>query len=347
MNVRAIPAFLLAAVACGAPTVDPGPDGILGTDDDVVVDPKDTDDTSPAGVDSPQVDPTCTDGQYTEVLPDNTGDISGIIAGFDDFTQFTLDVLAVRYPVGVTLVEGGLDAPRLGNCITQFTSPQQRNSASGMLQAMSTLTHECGHFHDIASSGRGNAYQVNADLMLTCSNGSYTEVPARSRITGDAYNDLRPPCPASGSYGCDSYAQLYLDGDPDNARFESGDQGIDMLMEEVVQYIHSLATERAFLDQIGRGASTSARDGILTFLWYTERYLRWVRQNDAAAYDALMGRQCWRDLILTAWGRSWLYLEATDGERRLGIDDADLMDLVLDPDLLGEIQRVRDAQGCP
>src|SRR5690606_32888141 len=46
-------------------------------------------------------------------------------------------------------------------------------------------------------------------------------------------------------------------------------------------------------------------------------------------------------------GRAWLYLEATAGMGHLGIDDDMLMTLVMDEDLLSEIQRLRDAEGCP
>ena len=163
------------------------------------------------------------------------------------------------------------------------------------------------------------------------------DTPARSLIQLDAYAGLKTD---------DSYARIYLDGDPADAAFDSGDQGLDMLMEEAVQYVNSLATDYAFSDQARSGSQISARDGILTFLWYVERYLRMLRVDHPATYDVVMADPCWRELILSVWGRAWLYLDATEGITALGIDDAELEALVLDPDLLDEIDRVRQAEGC-
>ena len=56
---------------------------------------------------------------------------------------------------------------------------------------------------------------------------------------------------------------------------------------------------------------------------------------------------CWREVILTVWGRAWLFLNATENIKKLGIADAKILDLVMRPELLEEIQRVRDLEGCP
>lgn len=311
--------------------------------------PDATDTDSAGGSTNPLVDPTCIDGDFTEVLPNTTAGLSDASANFSASNPlpFLRGALEARYPTGRVLLDGGLQNTSFGDCVDLFTSPQQRASVSGLISALSTIVHECGHFHDLHLGGFSSAaYQFNADVLLTCSGGSMNDTPARSRITGDDYAALRPACPAQGEFGCDDYARIYLDGDPDDGSFDSGDQGFDMLLEETVQYIHSLATDYAFADQIGSGSQISARDGILTFLWYNERYLRWVRQNDRQAYNDLIGDACWREAILTAWGRAWRFLDATEGMTKLGIDDDDLLTLVNDPDLLAEIQRVREAEGC-
>jgi hypothetical protein len=41
-----------------------------------------------------------------------------------------------------------------------------------------------------------------------------------------------------------------------------------------------------------------------------------------------------------------MYLDRAEDEQSLGIDDAEIRALVMDPELLGEIQRLRDAEGC-
>lgn len=346
---------LLTACAGGDPATDDTADDTTDSTDsteptDTTGDTTDTTppDDTPTGGTSPLVDPTCTDGQYAEVLADPSVDLSAARAAFDSAApeEFLIAALDLRYPVGSFIFQGGLDSRAMGNCLTTFTSAQQRRSADGMLDAASTLTHECGHFFDLAGAGRGATYHITDTLTFTATGGSYAVLPARSLIKGDDWYDLRPACPARGSHGCDDYAQIYLDGTP-GGQFESGDQGLDMLMEETVQYINSLATDYAFEDHLGRGASISARDGILTFLWYTERYLHLLRTTTPSKYDQVLASEDWRDLILTAWGRAWLYLDASEGISSLGLDDADLMELVTDPDLLAEIQAVRDAQGCP
>ena len=116
-----------------------------------------------------------------------------------------------------------------------------------------------------------------------------------------------------------------------------------------MQYINSLATAYAFDDiAVASGESTSQRDGILTFLWYIERYLHLARASHPAAYDHLLHGSTgqWRHAILTVWGRAWLFLNASASERDLGIDDLGIMPLVTDPVLLDEIQRLRAAE-CP
>ena len=117
-----------------------------------------------------------------------------------------------------------------------------------------------------------------------------------------------------------------------------------MLHEETLQYIHSLASGYAFNDFYS--GATSERDGILTFLWYTTRYLRMARLDYPQTYQLLSEDSCWRELILSTWGRAWLYLDATDGFSQLGIDDVDLEALVREPVLLEEIERLRALQGC-
>ncbi len=308
-------------------------------------------DAPPVGPTSPLVDPTCVDGQYREALPDHDASIADLVAGYAsaDALGFVEAILERRYPHGWTLVREGQHG--FADCAATFLT--DRSSASAVIGELGTLVHECGHIYDMGlSSGPNSVYAIRADLQLTGARGDATErggaTFARSLIRSDTYQALRPPC-ASGSYrDCDFYANTYLDGSPTDGSFQSGDQGFNMLLEEVLQYSNSLAIGYAFADQRG-GRSVSDRDGMLTFLWYVERYLRLARLEHPSAYDHLVngdgGR--WRQLILTIWGRAWLYLEATEGLPGLGIDDRALMPLVTDAELVSEIERLRDAEGCP
>ena len=299
---------------------------------------------------SPLVDPSCTDGMFSEALPDPSADISDLEASFSEAnaTMFITDVLARRYSTGRDLVQGGLTA-RIGNCVEVFGF--DLSSPSAIIGRMSTIVHECGHFYDIEQGGGGNAVYVINDspLRFSCSGGDTMprggNTFARSRIRGDSYQSLRPPGRGSGM---DFYADTYLDGDPDDGTFEGGDQGFNSLMEETTQYVNSLAVSYAFTNELNTGGGSSQRDGILTFLWYVMRYLRMARTDFPSAYDHIVNGSggCFRDLILTVWGRAWLYLQTTEGMSHLGLNDDELMVLVMDADLLSEIQRLREAAGC-
>jgi len=293
------------------------------------------------------VDPACVDGLYRETLPNPDAPIDDI-AFTGDVPAFVDAVLMRRYPFGYELVAGGRTSRSFPqDCSVVFANSP--SSAADVYEALSTITHECGHIWDgELSSGSTNVYEVNADLTLTAMRGDTTsrggDTFARSLIRGDSYQTSRPAC--SGGSGCDFYADVYLDGDPTNGSFEGGDQGFNMLFDEVVQYVNSLATEYAFADRRASGASTSARDGILTLLWYMERYLHMARLDTPAAYMRIAMDPIWRNAILTLWGRAWLYLGVSADDPSLGIDDAALEALVLDPTLLDEIERLRTLAGC-
>ena len=71
-----------------------------------------------------------------------------------------------------------------------------------------------------------------------------------------------------------------------------------------------------------------------------------ARTEHPEVHAFLLGNACWRDAILTVWGRAWLYLDATADNPNLGLDDDALEKLVKTPELLDEIEAVRVASGC-
>lgn len=295
--------------------------------------------TSPdtSGPPSLVVDLQCVDGQYAEALPPDDAPIAELVAAYSaqSYESFVQEVLSARYPIGAHLVERGVAEYRSQDCVALF-SGGATGSAKALIGRLSTIVHECGHFLDGARGAlRSNTYVIRPDLAITCAGGDardrFGNTFARAELTGDAYDALWPD---------DFYKDTYLVG-------PGSEQGFNMLAEEAVQYINSLATDWALRDFISPGFSITARDGILTFLWYIERYLRLARLEDPEVHTFLLGDACWRELVLTIWGRAWQYLNETDDIPSLGIDDGALLELVLDPDLLGEIDRVREAHGCP
>ncbi|MFB6375337.1 MAG: hypothetical protein ABEN55_19955 [Bradymonadaceae bacterium] len=353
---------LAAATACGpgpsqgadivlepdtdSPAPDSGPSE--DTSSDTGMDTSGGGDTSSPTVD--EVDPNCVDGKYSEPLPDPGVDISSETSSYDSsrVKSFIDSVLDKRYPVGRWLVSQALQKGDSIDCVERFL--RDTSSASSVLNTLSTVVHECGHVYDQAVSSFGSStYKITRDVSFSCPGGDTTDrrgnTFARSRIKNDQYQSEHPPCDGSRGRNCDSYADIYLDGDPDNDTFEGGDQGFNSVLEETLQYVNSLATAYAFQDQLGR-RSTSAMDGILTFLWYTERYLRMARQDYPDAYSHLTGSSCWRKAILTVWGRAWLMLKAAKSNDQLGIAEQKLFQLVRTPELLKEIERIRQKHGC-
>lgn len=324
------------------------PDGVVVTPDggptpDVVVIPD-----VPKPPTSPLVDPNCTDGQYAEVPHPNTADLSAELAAYNpaDPKAFIAAVLQKCYPIGAYLVEGGLGADGFGDkdCVDAFLSPS--NDGVGVVNQLSTIVHECGHFFDIADFF-SPSYYITDTVRFQCPGLGYqgpNAAFARSLINTDQWSQLHEPCEGFGGFGCDGYAAIYLDGDPNDASFQGGDQGFDSLLEETVQYVNSLATGHAFQD--AQQFSVSERDGILTFLWYVMRYLHMARNDYPAVYQHITNTACWRDAILTVWGRAWIYLGVTEGNSKLGINDAFLATLVDDATLLNEIALLRKASGC-
>jgi hypothetical protein len=300
------------------------------------------------------INPDCVDGQYRETLPTVEASIDEATANYtaDNWRGYVEQVLMQRYPLGWHLINRAIiEAPeQFGDCMNRFLGAS--GSAAQINRQIGTFVHECGHFLDVGLGwGRSeDFYVVNSGLTISCSQGDSIErggrTFARSRINNDSYSALRPPCGGAGSSeNCDNYADTYLDGNPDDNEFEGGDQGFNMLLEEAFQYVNSLATNYALADTIS--GSISGRDGILTHLWWVQRYLKYARDEHPQAHQFLMGDPCWRRAILTLWGRAWLYLSITEDMDSLGINHRAIEPLIEDSDLMAEIEALRQAHGCP
>ena len=292
--------------------------------------------------------PGCAQTDYTETLP-TTASLQDIPYSSAQAQAYVTTALERRYPIGKFVLEGGLTSPlaaQQGNCVDRFLS--DKSSAQAVLRQAPTLVHECGHFFDLGEAKGGDAaYVLRDDLRFACKGGDTTtrggKTFARSRIKGDTFYAKRKACGGTAGQGCDFYADIYLDGNPDDATFDSGDQGYNSVLEEATQYVNSLATALAFQDSY-QGTKVSERDGILTFLWYIERYLHMARTSYASAYAALTSDSCWRQATLSVWDRGWFFLTATKSLPALEIDAPALEALVKDPSLTAEIDALRNLE---
>ncbi|HMR77706.1 MAG TPA: hypothetical protein PKD61_21505, partial [Polyangiaceae bacterium] len=97
---------------------------------------------------SPLVDPNCTDGKYSEVLPNLSADINGVAFNPGSLNDYYLGVLGLRYPIGKDLVEGGLKSSLIsGGCVNAFAGGPTTTDAA--IKRIATVLHECGHIYDL------------------------------------------------------------------------------------------------------------------------------------------------------------------------------------------------------
>lgn len=248
-------------------------------------------------------------------------DLSAVEAAYrpDDVRAAFLEVSRLRYPPGVGFVEAQTDAQ-----LEQWLSRGKATFAAAM-EAYETVVHEGSHIWGFAGfGGSGYRYRVVDDDLVVRT--AFLDNFDRSEIL-----DRHPD--AQGDF----YASTYLTG-------RSGAQGFNTLLDEYNAYTHSLASRYCTRDLIGRGASTSAKDGILTFMWYVETYLRIAREDHPGDYAAILADAGHVEVILAVWDRAESWLDKAADVPGLGIDHVALAKRVYEADNLAEITRVRDAQ---
>lgn len=311
------------------------------------------------------VDKNCIDGEFILgpkeqfFTPDEFPSISNLVNSYSssNYMAFIYGVLEKRYPTGKSIIEqaGGKTA------IDKWL--WNTGSASSVLGGLGMAIHEVGHGLD--QSTPENWYFISLDksnnpLSFTTPgmhgkmtwSGSPQYSMERSLLLDDDQNFKRPPAQSSdittsnewgeGPFGCDkSYAETYLTGDPTNSSFEGGDQGYNSLIEEYNQYVNSLAFAYYFQDY---NRASSDRHAMYTWMWWNERYLRKIRNEHPDQYEYLFNNKVWLELILTLWGRAWLYL-STDLPGMQSDTDY-LHQLVQQQEMLKEIQKIRDACDC-
>ena len=106
-------------------------------------------------------------------------------------------------------------------------------------------------------------------------------------------------------------------------------------------FVHSLATRYCTRDSLPPGSSTSARDGILTFMYYVELYLKVARTNHPDDYAEILADPAHVTLILTIWDRAEFWLGLTAGNPELGISDDLIATWTYATDNLMEIDLLR------
>jgi hypothetical protein len=245
-------------------------------------------------------------------------DLSDLEAAYDP-SQLRSTLVSIserRYPPAV----GFIDAQDDGDLAIWFTGSD--STFDDVMSRYEVAVHEGSHIWGFGEFDFDSySYRVVDDshIIRTARLDNFD----RSAILD------RHPDPAG-----DFYSSTYLEG-------SSGAQGFNTLLDEYNAYAHSLATQYCTRDRLGNGASTSARDGILTFMFYVGTYLAIAREEHPGDYEAILADSGHSDVILDVWDRAQYLLDLTADHPELGISDDQIAELAFDPDNVAEIDALR------
>ncbi len=251
---------------------------------------------------------------YTETVCDDTADLSDLAAAYENtpagLRAATRGIAERRYPIGVAFVDVQSDTQLMG----WFRS---RNTFADILNGFEVAVHEGGHIWDLTMIRADWPYRLREDLIIRprrLSNFNRSEI-----LTLHANPDM------------DSYDEVYLRG-------QSGAQGFNTLLDEYVAYTHSLASRYCTRDGLQSGIRISARDGILTMMYYVELYLKIARTQHADDYAEIIGDPAHVELIRTVWQRAEFWLARTASLPQLGLRDAQIRAWTYAPENVMEIE---------
>ncbi len=311
---------------------------------------------------------------------DEAGDEGGFSdEHYEAALRFSHEVFQVLYPTGKAILNEEIGAAGLKKWGVDPTSAE--SVLKGLALAIHEVGHgldgelkrEGGreNYYLVAATPDGSLIEFDPPGLTTPNSSDYIEGISRSAILLDTQNYKRPPdgcadCTLSphsgdGEWGSDdSYSGLYLNGAPEegvithykegfsaydpgftvssNSSFDSGDQGYGMLFEETVQYAHSLGWLYLTHDP-DAGGSSSGKDAMLLYLWWNQRYLKLIREEYPDEHAFFV--EHWAEAFLTVWGQAWRYLDTPTLNYNEDKYD-DLLELVTDDLMLGEVQYVRE-----
>lgn len=259
-----------------------------------------------------------TDGgpAYTEPLCDDAASLDDLAASYTNtpagLRTAVRGIAERRYPIGVAFIDVQSDA----QLATWFRT---RNTFNDVLNAFEVAVHEGGHIWDITMAGATWPYRIRDDLVIRT-----------RRLQNFNRSEILT---LHANPAMDSYDEVYLQG-------RSGAQGFNTLLDEYVQYSHSLAARYCTRDALRPGLRVSARDGILTMMYYVELYLKIARTQHPDDYAEIVGDPGHLELIRTVWARAEFWLAQTASLPQLGLRDATIRTWVYAPENLMEIERL-------
>ena len=127
------------------------------------------------------------------------------------------------------------------------------------------------------------------------------------------------------------YKSTYLTG-------SMGRQGFFTLLDEYNAYTHSMFTGYGLHDLAPSGSHVSHRDGLVTFMMYTQFYLRHGREHHPDDYERLHSDPEVRALVELLWERSNFILDVTADIPGLALDCEAIEAEVNKPEMRAEME---------
>jgi hypothetical protein len=253
---------------------------------------------------------------YTEPVCDDMASLSDLASAYANtpmgLRTAVRGIAERRYPIGVAMIDVQTDQ--------QLSSWfRQRTTFMDVLNSFEVAVHEGGHIWDLTMIRGEWPYRLRDDLVI--------RIP---RLTNFNRSEILT---IHANPAQDSYDEVYLVG-------QSGAQGFNTLLDEYVQYTHSLASRYCTRDGLRAGTRISSRDGILTMMYYVELYLKIARTQHPADYAAIINEPGHINLIRTVWRRAEFWLDRTASIPALGLNDQRIRAWTYDPENLMEIERL-------
>lgn len=266
----------------------------------------------PTPTPSPSLTP---DDRYSEPLTQRAA-LDDLKNGYNPnrWYETLLAVLERRYGTGYYIVTHLTDSKAKATVWTNGSTGTFADLLSSLELAVHEMNHQLGFQEGfVPSVGKEYFYQVRADKVVRVK-----VVPTfnRDEIAQFVVGPLE-----------NQYKTTYLTG-------QSGQQGFFNLLDEFNAYTHSLFTGYGLYDQYPHNQRESHRDGLVTFMMYTQFYLRQARLHHVYDYNALRADPEVKALVKLLWDRANFILDTT----------ADIPSLALNPAAVEAEMRKADMQ---
>ncbi|MCB9557080.1 MAG: hypothetical protein H6707_13315 [Deltaproteobacteria bacterium] len=306
---------LVTLLLCGAPACGSGSD--LATDDSAIGanDGGLLLDSSAIAADSASAPDGTVSNGYSEPICQLT-DVTAISKNHSAAKlRETLVALAkARYPIAVAFIDAQKDA----QLQAWFNNP---GDFSHVIERFEVAVHEGCHLWGFANRKPGRyAYRLTEALSFDLPNLQNFNRDQLVNVHKDVSHDF--------------YAKTYLTG-------QSGAQDFTILLDEYNAYVHSLATRYCTRDLMPANRATSAKDGILTFMYYVGAYLKLAREQYPDDYNEIIADAKHVEMILAIWDRAEFYLKLTENMPKLQIREQLIRGWTYAPEIVAEIDRLR------